>query len=214
MNLNNQFRDARKDHITDYYQTPPYFVEALLQNYGLILYHNVDSERIFFKDYTFVDPCCGQKALGSVLRSKIKSLKVVEFDKFQGKDSEKFDFLNCDISKIIHKGKKPDPQKKFITIMNPPFSAKLEFAEKALSYSDYLFLLYPLGASNYTVTNTRLLTSRWYHGSITMYPSVCLDQTLSPKKGGNTCYVWHIFCTKAIAPTYNVDYRVDWRQYV
>jgi predicted RNA methylase len=159
----------------DFYQTNPAMVRALLK---YLPWSNV----------SILDPCCGegvicgQLALSFGMQAAVhgkKGIKLIAYDKFP-KTGASVDFM--------------DEEEEFdYVIMNPPFSQKYEFIDKALEVGKNVFCLLPLDVMNYNVVQRNYLSQKFFCGVILMTPKLFLHSGTEAKRGGNSSYGWFHF---------------------
>jgi len=122
----------------DYYPTPACMTQELL-NSGTFFPSGLNM-RIF-------DPCCGQYAIGNVLRqngyTNITEKDLIYGDDFLAKDDD---------------GKYKDLTKYDIIIMNPPFKLFDEFVKKAKLQAKYV---YCIGKPNFFGAHNRNVEGLW-----------------------------------------------------
>jgi len=152
----------------DFYQTHPAMVRALVDNYNL--------------EGFILDPCAGHLSIGNGLREKGLQ-DIIEHDINPCDFSvAKIDFLQQEV---------PENNVFNAIIMNPPYSNKYAFIDKALEYGCEVFVLLPLDTSNYNIFHKRYLDVPQYQGRLLMTPKVILHEGLETKRGGNSSYAWY-----------------------
>ena len=117
--------------LNDFYQTPKCMTIELLKN-----------GPHFFKSSTYLDPCCGQHAIGNILRENGFS-NLIEKDLIYGNDFLKDDYSDKQIDRII---------------MNPPFKLFDKFVEKAKDTAD---IVYSIGKLNFFGAHNRNINGLW-----------------------------------------------------
>lgn len=149
----------------DFYQTHPAMVRALMEKYDL--------------NEPILDPCAGKGIIGDVLSKQAYVVK--EFDLHpQSTPIKKLNFLKTNLSIQID-----------TIIMNPPYSNKYAFIDKALEYNCEVFVLLPLDTSNYNLFHEKYLDVPHYQGRLLMTPKLILHEGLETKRGGNSSYAWY-----------------------
>ena len=132
-------RKPESEHpLNDYYPTPACMTQELL-NSGTFFPSGLNM-RIF-------DPCCGQYAIGNVLRQNGYT-NIIEKDLIYGDD-----FLAKD-----EDGNYKDLTKYDIIIMNPPFKLFDEFVKKAKLQAKYV---YCIGKPNFFGAHNRNIEGLW-----------------------------------------------------
>lgn len=136
----------------DFYETPHCLTRELLKAYdekcgGRIFKYSVHKP--------ILDPCCGKKAIGNVLReekiiSDFYDVRIIEKDLVYGDD-----FLEKE-----ENGEYKDLTHYETIIMNPPFKIFNEFVKKAKLQSDYV---YCIGRMDYFCTHDRNIENLWEH---------------------------------------------------
>ena len=129
-----------------------------------------------YQHMTMLDPCSGTGVIHKGLSGLFYRIKY--FDKYTGVKKGNF---------LLH-NKKYD-----IISMNPPYSQKYKFMDKAFRQARFVFVLYPLNTLNYLVIHEKYEDKPEYVGFIKMSPKMLLDETLNPKQGGNSMYCWLIW---------------------
>ena len=159
----------------DFYQTPPCVIEALVSGMKDVKLYSQDIKTMA----RILDPCAGNGAIGGVLKKYFN--QIVEYDLYSGYTFER-DFLE--------EGGRYD-----YIIFNPPYSQKNGFISHALSISNFVFSLLPIGVENYTIMNEKFFDNEAYIGKIKCYPKFFMSENPSDKIkwGGMSCYAWHIF---------------------
>ena len=168
-----------KNKKADFYQTNPFMSKILIDWL---------KENKFDPSLKVVDPCCGKHSITNELNKYFGAVSY--FDKFQG--DNKLDYLEEIISTNI-------------IVMNPPYSAKYAFIDKARQDADYVFCLLPLNISNYNMFHREYEDIPNFVGKIQMAPKMFLDETLDFKAGGNSQYCWYIWHGKN-----NTNYSTTW----
>lgn len=169
---------SSEENEKDFYQTPYHLSFALLDDL-------TDSHG---SDIHILDPCCGEKAIGNVLCQRFDN--ILEFDLFD--PDCPVDFLEF------------QPDVKFdVVVMNPPFTQKLKFIDKALKVANEVYCLFPGLALNYNITGEYKNKSE-YCGQISCYPKANLSSELDPTGyvnwGGTSIYTWLYFSNDGISP--------------
>ena len=77
--------------------------------------------------------------------------------------------------------------------MNPPYSAKYRFIDKARKEARYVFCLLPLNVRNYLCIHEKYEDIPEYVGYIKMSPKINLKKNGVHVRGGNSMYCWLIW---------------------
>jgi hypothetical protein len=80
-----------------------------------------------------------------------------------------------------------------IVVMNPPFSNKYAFIDKALEIARITYCLLPLDTCNYNYFARNYLIKKTYWGRVTMTPKLFLHDGTETRRGGNSSYAWFEF---------------------
>lgn len=151
----------------DFYQTNPLMSKVLIDWF---------KENEFNTSLGILDPCCGKHSITNELNKYFNNVSY--FDKFEG--DNKLDYLEEIISTNI-------------IVMNPPYSTKYDFINKARTEANYVFCLLPLNISNYNMFHREYEDIPEFMGKIQMAPKMFLDETIDFKAGGNSQYCWYIW---------------------
>lgn len=178
----------------DFYQTHPSMVRAL-----------IDKKLCNAQKYqTILDPCCGNKIIGTHLRLA-GFHDITEIDLYPAnKLVSQADFMEF----------RPLIKNFDIFIMNPPFSNKYRFIDRALGIAKTsVYVLLPLDVSNYNYFHQNYLNKPHYKGRLLMTPKMILHENTETKFGGAVSYAWYEFGTRNI---YSAKYETyaDLREYM
>jgi hypothetical protein len=149
----------------DFYQTNPYMVQALYPHIRHL------------QGRLIVDPCCGEGVIVNGLRDA--GHLAIGFDKFLG--DNRIDYLNW------------VPDSSHIIVMNPPYSSKYLFMDKAIREADEVYCLLPLNISNYNMMFKKYEDIPEFIGKIQMSPKMILHKGIEFHAGGTSQYCWYIW---------------------
>ena len=176
----------------EFYETPILAVKILEQ-------HLKEQSQLILNN-TILDPCCGKEAISKVFEDL--KYNVTKFDKFPYSTRiEEKDFLTTSFDR-----------KWDITVMNPPYTSKKEFIDKALIVTNNVYVFLPLQVTNYIDFTSDYEDTSFYHGKIVIYPKMILTNSQNYKQGGMTAYAWFHFSTKEQGPK-KYEYFYDMRKF-
>lgn len=153
----------------DFYQTPQQCVDVLI--YHLL---NVENYGI---DTTVLDPCMGE---GMIYNTLIKHFPFTEgIDKYATDKNQRCNYFEyiCGLKELI--------------IMNPPYSQKDDFINKAMREAENVYCILPKQVDNYISVNEKYLDVPEYAGKINLYPKIIMSEKPQYKQGGLTAYAWY-----------------------
>jgi len=157
-----------KKQLQDLFQTDP--------RMSLVL---IDWIKKNIKDYEHmrvIDPCCGHGAISNLLSRIFYNL--IAFDFKIGRKKRNYLLANHNAD---------------IIAMNPPYSNKYKFMNKAFKEARYIFVLLPLNTRNYNIIHDKYENKKEYVGYIKMSPKIKLTETGINELGGNSMYCWLIW---------------------
>jgi len=182
---------SEKENKKDFYQTPKMLMDALFDSI------------IVSKNETVLDPCCGDLAITRELKKHFKHVDAM--DLYSNAGNMKGDFLQMRVDK-----------KYDIIIMNPPYSQKNKFIDKALEIANQVYVLMPSNVDNYTIMNEKYFAQDFYLGSIRTYPKFFMTDSLDNIKwGGMSTYTWYVFSKDSKYQNKDkIEVRKDLRKYL
>ena len=175
----------KKESDKDFYQTPTPAIECLLEHFNTI--------GIDLVTKNVLDPCCGEEQIGKTIEKHCKNFTA--FDLAQGTN-----FLDYD-------------NKTDIIIMNPPYSDKYRFINKAIFVADDIFCILPLQVQTYISFTDAYLNTSSFKGKAIVYPKMIMSQSAKYNQGGCSTYAWFHF-TKGGNNSNKYEYYYDMRKYL
>jgi hypothetical protein len=152
---------------TDFYQTPEVCTTALIREFSLD------------QSMTYLDPCCGQRAIGNVFRRH--RIPIQEEDLYPTDQGESKNFLTSP-------GESHD-----CIVANPPYSKKNSFILHAISRFDHVFMILPMQVVNYNEFHAIFLNRKEYMGRLLMTPKFFMTEEYQvglTQRGGVSSYAW------------------------
>ncbi len=150
----------------DFYATPYALTETILN-----ALKELDLSEVFMYP-KIIEPCAGEGAIYDVL-DKYFDLITTNDLFFDGWEHNR-DFLNSEWDSHD------------ICIMNPPYSMKDDFIEKAMEVATISVVILPSNVDNYVKMNEKFFSKKEYIGAIRTYPKFFMGE--DPKNfrwGGN-----------------------------
>lgn len=187
---------SNKENKKDFYQTPTIVTKALIK--GLWESDFIDMNRAHL--YRVLDPCAGYGAITEEIKNSFKDVTAYDLYTEYG---NRVDFL--------------ESEERFdLIFMNPPYSCKNKFIDKAMDLASGVFVLLPSNVENYNIMNKDYFDTEFYHGKIKTYPKLFMDQSLGDVNfGGTSTYSWHYFSKEnKNHNTYKKEFMVDVRQFL
>lgn len=168
--MGNADAHSRRGGTGDDFKTPKPCVRALLDN------------MVIPKKATILDPCCGSRAIGNVLR-EYGYEHIKEYDLHTGSDCRadfheeifSFDYI----------------------LMNSPYSDKTRFMFKAFTVATTIICIFPQNVTNYNAFQALFLDMPYYRGRYLMRPKFFMteEDTEDPVRGGVSAYAWFVWKT-------------------
>ena len=149
----------------DFVETHPLMVEALAD----WIKENIPN----YGHMKVLDPCSGNGKIWKGLLNVFYNINY--FDKYRGRKRGNF-LLRKESYDCI--------------VMNPPYSNKYKFIDKARKEARFVFCLMPLNVANYLIIHEKYQDIPEYVGLIKMSPKIDLSKN---KRGGNSMYCWFIW---------------------